>query len=242
MLHQNLKQINVKDFLVAENFPKTPSPKPARIHSPDPFLRAGNSVSVLPNQNPQKNSFGKTESALKPRHTARISLRAEPQKEKRPFHFRKNHPRENQKSEEHFFFLGLPSEARQWRGFRGAYDLVSSHHALRAWHISDFGNRCELGTIETPRSIKKNTRLHRRVFHFPRIARGFCIEQIPYRKRERGSEGPARSPGLGVFTCYDADAASSSTPSSSSSSAVSCSLISSIMASSSASPGSSSCM
>jgi len=46
--------------------------------------------------------------------------------------------------------LGLPSEARQWRGFRRAYDLVSSHHALRAWHISDFGNRCELGTIETP--------------------------------------------------------------------------------------------
>ena len=37
-------------------------PKPARIHSPDPFLRAGNAVSVLPNPNPQKNSFGKTES------------------------------------------------------------------------------------------------------------------------------------------------------------------------------------
>src|SRR3989338_2636198 len=32
----------------------------------------------------------------------------------------------------------------------GAYDSVSSHHALRAWHISDFGNRCELGTINTP--------------------------------------------------------------------------------------------
>src|SRR3989338_5026638 len=43
--------------------------------------------------------------------------RAEPQKEKCPFHFRKIHPRENQKSKEHFFFLGLPSEARRWRGF-----------------------------------------------------------------------------------------------------------------------------
>jgi len=31
-----------------------------------------------------------------------------------------------------------------------AYDLVSSHHALRAWHITDFGNRFELGTINTP--------------------------------------------------------------------------------------------
>jgi len=42
-----------------------------------------------------KNSFCKTSSALKPRHTARISLRAEPQKEKCPFHFQeKLHPRQ----------------------------------------------------------------------------------------------------------------------------------------------------
>jgi len=31
MLHQNLKQINMNDFFVTANFPKTPSPKPARI-------------------------------------------------------------------------------------------------------------------------------------------------------------------------------------------------------------------
>ena len=31
MLHQNFKQINMNDFFVAANFPKTPSPKPARI-------------------------------------------------------------------------------------------------------------------------------------------------------------------------------------------------------------------
>jgi len=31
MLHQNLKQINMNDFFVAANFPKTPSPKRARI-------------------------------------------------------------------------------------------------------------------------------------------------------------------------------------------------------------------
>ena len=31
MLHQNFKQINMKDFFVAAKFPKTPSPKPARI-------------------------------------------------------------------------------------------------------------------------------------------------------------------------------------------------------------------
>jgi len=40
MLHQNFKQINMKDFFVAANFPKTPSPKPARIppQTPD-FLK-----------------------------------------------------------------------------------------------------------------------------------------------------------------------------------------------------------
>ena len=31
MLHQNFKQINMKNFFVAAEFPKTPSPKPARI-------------------------------------------------------------------------------------------------------------------------------------------------------------------------------------------------------------------
>jgi len=51
--------------------------KPARIHSPDPFLRAESKpefplnklVSVLRILSPE-NSFGKTESELKPRHTA----------------------------------------------------------------------------------------------------------------------------------------------------------------------------
>ncbi|PIZ77648.1 hypothetical protein COY03_01995, partial [bacterium CG_4_10_14_0_2_um_filter_48_144] len=59
------------------------------------------------------------------------------------------------KSKEHFFFLGLPSEARRWRGFRGAYDLVSSHHARGACHIICFENRCEFGTIETPEGNSK---------------------------------------------------------------------------------------
>jgi len=31
MLHQNFKQINMRNFFVAAEFPKTPSPKPARI-------------------------------------------------------------------------------------------------------------------------------------------------------------------------------------------------------------------
>jgi hypothetical protein len=31
MLHQNFKQINMSNFFLAAEFPKTPSPKPARI-------------------------------------------------------------------------------------------------------------------------------------------------------------------------------------------------------------------
>src|SRR3989339_1767397 len=97
-----------------------------------------------------KNSFAKTSSALKPRHTARILGGQNPKKKNVLSILEKITPAKIRKSKEHFFFLGLPSEARRWRGFLRAYDLVSSHHALRAWHISDFGNRCELGTIETP--------------------------------------------------------------------------------------------
>ena len=49
-----------------------------------------------------------------------------------------------------FFFLGLPSEARRWRGFRGTYDLVSLHHARGVRDIIYFEKMFELGTIKTP--------------------------------------------------------------------------------------------
>ena len=48
-----------------------------------------------------------------------------------------------------WFLLPRPKEADEARRIR-AYDLVSSHHALRACHIICFGNRCEFGTIQTP--------------------------------------------------------------------------------------------
>ena len=60
-----------------------------------------------------KNSFRKTSSALVP-PPARI-LGGQNTKEKCPFLFRRNWSRANPKSKEHFFFLGLPSEARRWR-------------------------------------------------------------------------------------------------------------------------------
>src|SRR3990167_2923579 len=61
-----------------------------------------------------KNSFAKTSSALF-RHLPEY-LEGRTPKRKMSFPFsEKIHPRENQKSKEHFFFLGLPSEARRWR-------------------------------------------------------------------------------------------------------------------------------
>src|SRR3990167_2257243 len=76
------------------------------------------------------------------------------QNQKFPFHFLSAPPppppQEKKKGKEIFWFLPpRPKGADEARGIR-AYDLVSSHHALRAYHIICFGNRCELGTIETP--------------------------------------------------------------------------------------------
>jgi len=52
---------NLFNFVAAE-FPKTPSPKPASIHSPDPFLRAGKFSRGFAKSFSPENSFGKTES------------------------------------------------------------------------------------------------------------------------------------------------------------------------------------
>lgn len=127
------------------NAPAKKFEKPARIPPQTPPPRGQNSktklVSVLRKSKSPENSFRKTESALKPRHTARILGGQNPKKKNVLSILEELHPRENQKSKRHFFFLGLPSEARRWRGFRRAYDLVSLHHALRAWHITDFENR-----------------------------------------------------------------------------------------------------
>ena len=66
-------------------------------------------------QSPE-NSFRKTESALKPRHTARILGGQNPKKKNVLSIFRKNPPRENQESKEHFFW-----GCRVKRGGGGAF-------------------------------------------------------------------------------------------------------------------------
>jgi len=97
-------------------------------------------VSVLPNPNPQKIVLAKPSPHFAPPHCPN-AWRAEHQKEKCPFHFRKNHLRENTKSKELFSFWGCRVKRGGGGAIRRAYDLVSLHHALRACHIICFENR-----------------------------------------------------------------------------------------------------
>src|SRR3990167_3455227 len=60
--------------------------------------------------------------------------RAEPRKEKCSFLFQKKSGTRKSEKQGTFFFSGLPREARRWGGFRRAYGLILSHHALRASH------------------------------------------------------------------------------------------------------------
>src|SRR3989338_7849048 len=125
-------QLFISDFVAAE-FPKTPSPKPARIHSPDPLLRAGKFSRGFAKSFSPENSFGKTESALKP-HALPEYLEGRTPKEKHPFLFQeKIHPRQIRNARSVFPF-----------GVAGV--LASAWGFLR---IICFENRFELGTINT---------------------------------------------------------------------------------------------
>jgi len=134
MLHQNLKQINMKDFFVAANFPKKRIGNPARIHSPDPFLREGKFSRGFAKSFSPENSFGKTESVLKP-HALPEYLEGRTPKEKHPFLFQKKfHSRQIRKARSVFSF-----------GVAGV--LASAWGLLR---VICFESRFELGTIKTP--------------------------------------------------------------------------------------------
>jgi hypothetical protein len=88
---------------VAAEFPKTPSPKPARIPPQTPpaggKIRRGFAKSFSP-----ENSFGKTESVLKP-HALPEYLEGRTPKEKHPFLFQKKfHPRQIRNARSVFSF------------------------------------------------------------------------------------------------------------------------------------------
>src|SRR3989339_365339 len=100
-----------------------------------------------------KNSFAKTSSALKP-HALPEYLEGRTPKEKHPFLFQKKfHPRQIRNARSVFSFGVAGVLASAW-GFLRAYGAVSSHHARGACEgITSlcFGNRCEFGTINTPK-------------------------------------------------------------------------------------------
>ncbi|MFH0972637.1 MAG: hypothetical protein V1768_01410, partial [Patescibacteria group bacterium] len=94
-----------------------------------------------------KNSFAKTSSALF-RHLPEYLEGRTPKKNVLSF-LEEIGRAQIRKARNIFSFWGC----RVKRGSGGtmrAYDLVSGHHALRAWHIICFENRFELGTINTP--------------------------------------------------------------------------------------------
>ena len=134
-------QLFVSDFVAAE-FPKTPSPKPARIHSPDPFLRAGKFSRDFAKSFSPENSFGKTESALVP-PPARI-LGGQNTKEKCPFLFRRNWSRANPKSKEHFSLVS----AEALRGGGGADSFVQFPLEKSSRKVYNYSTRSNLFGIK----------------------------------------------------------------------------------------------
>src|SRR3989338_539657 len=103
-------QLFISDFVAAE-FPKTPSPKPAPLHSPHPLLRAGKFSRGFAKSFSPENSFGKTESALKP-HALPEYLEGRTPKEKHPFLFQKKFTPAKSKMQGVFFLSGFPPSPR----------------------------------------------------------------------------------------------------------------------------------
>ena len=124
----------VYSFLnLAAEFPKTPSPNPARIPPQTPPAGGKSAEAKRKILFPRKTDFRFAESVLKPHALPRNFLGRTP-KEKHPFLFQKKiHPRQIRNARSVFF------------GVAGV--LASAWDFLR---IICFGNRCELGTIETP--------------------------------------------------------------------------------------------
>src|SRR3989344_2797402 len=116
---------------------------------PFPFATSevkNKSAEVLANPFP-KNSFAKTSSALF-RHLPEYLEGRTPKKNVLSI-FKKNFTPAKSKKQETFFF-GVAEALRGSGGTIRAYDSVSRRHARGACDIICFGNRFELGTINTP--------------------------------------------------------------------------------------------
>jgi hypothetical protein len=137
MLHQNLKQINMKDFFVAENFPKKRIGNPARIPPQTPPAGGKSAEAKRKIKIPRKIDFCFAESVLKP-HALPEYLEGRTPKEKHPFLFQKK------------------SGARKIRNARSVFSFGVAGVLASAWgflRIICFENRFELGTINTQNDI-----------------------------------------------------------------------------------------
>src|SRR3989344_2286487 len=127
-------QIMVSDFVAAE-FPKTPSPNPARIPPPTPPAGGKSAEAKRKILFPRKIDFRFAESVLKPHALPEYLEGRNPKKNVLSIFKKKSNPAKSKKQETFFF------------GVAGV--LASAWGLLR---IICFGNRCEFGTIETPES------------------------------------------------------------------------------------------
>ena len=136
-------------FLNAAEFPKTPSPKPARIPPQTPPAGGKLSRGFAKSKSPE-NSFGKTESALF-RHLPEY-LEGRTPKEKHPFLFQKKfHPRQIRNARS-VFLSGLPrlceAVAERYERTRQFQVTTRSARAISR-HQGCFQNTFELCTMNT---------------------------------------------------------------------------------------------
>jgi len=106
MLHQNFKQINIKDFFVAANFPKTPSPKPARIPPQTPFCGREIQSRFCQIQIPRKIVLAKPSPHWSPTHCPETSW-AEPRKKNTLSFSKRNFTPAKSEMQGVFFLSGL---------------------------------------------------------------------------------------------------------------------------------------
>ena len=139
LLLQNMNSVDKKEKVS----------KPARIPPQTPPAGGKSAEAKRKILSPRKTDFRFAESVLK-LHALPEYLEDRTPKEKHPFLFQKKfHPRQIRNARSVFSFGVAGVLASAW-GFLRAYRAVSSHHARGACDIICFGNRCELGTIETP--------------------------------------------------------------------------------------------
>ncbi len=134
-------------LIVAKNSREKRIGNPARIPPQTPPAGGKSAEAKRKILFPQKTDFRFAESVLKP-HALPEYLEGRTPKKNVLSIFKKKFTPAKSKKQETFFFGVAGVLASAW-DFLRAYASVSLHHALRAWHVSDFGNRFELGTINT---------------------------------------------------------------------------------------------